>query len=85
MSAKKAKKSKNRRLKKSADLGDTPLWALHADQAFLQRKLEIVRKRKREGKPAHKKYGNYEFNLRKNLSVIDQEIGTRKRSKAKET
>src|SRR5487761_386769 len=67
MSPKASKKSKTRRLRNSSDLGDTPQWALNADQAFLERKLEIVRKRKREGKPAHGKYENYESNLRNKL------------------
>lgn len=82
MSPKASKKSKTRRLRNSTDLGDTPLWALNADQAFLERKLEIVRKRKREGKPAHGKYQNYEYNLNTKLSLVDQEIDKRKRTRA---
>jgi hypothetical protein len=83
MSLKAFKKSKTRRLRNSSDLGDTPQWALNADQAFLERKLEIVRKRKREGKPAHGKYENYESNLNAKLSLVDQEIAKRKRTRAK--
>ena len=81
MSTKASKKSKTR-LRNSTNLGETPQWALNADQAFLERKLEIVRKRKREGKPAHAKYENYEYTLNTKLSLVDQEIGRRKRTKA---
>jgi hypothetical protein len=82
MSTKASKKSKTRRLRNSSNLVDTPQWALNADQAFLERKLEIVRKRKREGKPAHGKYENYELNLNTKLSLVDQELAKRRRTTA---
>ena len=85
-STKKRVKSKGRRKeplrrktnREATNLNDVPLWVLNADHDFLSRKLEVVRKRKEKGEPAHKKYRNYESKLKGRLADLEVEIERRK-------
>jgi hypothetical protein len=60
------------------DLRSLPVWVLNTDYDFFKRKLEIARSKMRKGKPAHRRYSNYEANLETRLSFIEAEIERRK-------
>jgi hypothetical protein len=59
------------------DLKTSPPWSLLSDLDFLERKLEVVRRRKKEGITPHKRYPTYESNLKKRLALIRKEIERR--------
>jgi hypothetical protein len=66
-------------MRRNVDLKDIPMWSLNAEEANLNRKLEIALKKKKAGKPAHKTLGLYEENIRKKLHVIEKEIKRREK------
>jgi hypothetical protein len=70
--------SKELRAYLSQDFTKIPLWALNADHHFLSRKLQNARDREKSGKPSHKRYSQYQANLEKRLSMIEEELERRK-------